>query len=85
MNAHCQAPSHTLRRLVFAASTTALAAFPAIGCDSVNQPDRNLRAGAAAIRSLHGDADAIGALDATAPPADLNDYRKPVYRTVPAR
>jgi hypothetical protein len=83
MDAHDVAPTHAVRRLAAAAILLGFAAFPAVGCDSANQPD--LRADLAAIHSAHGDPEAIGTLDATAPPPDLNAYRKPEYRAVSAR
>ena len=85
MNPHFSALSYILRRPLFATSILALVAGPTLGCDSSIRPDHTLRADLSAIRAIHGDPEAIGALDSTAPPADLNDYRKPAYRTVSAR
>jgi len=85
MNAHDSTLHHAVRHLAVAALILGLAIAPTLGCDSGNQPDHSLRADVAAIRSAHGDAEGIGALDATAPPVDLNEYRKPVYRTASAR
>ena len=85
MNAHHSAASHSISRFVFAGFLLALAAAPTIGCDPANQPDHSLRADLAAIHSAHEDPDDIGSLDATAPPPDLNQYRRPTYRTASTR
>jgi hypothetical protein len=85
MNAHHSAASHSISRFVSAGFLLALTAAPTIGCGSVKQPDHSLRADLAAIHSAHDDADAIGSLDATAPPPDLNQYRRPTYRAASAR
>jgi hypothetical protein len=82
MNAYNSAQPHSISRIAFAALALTLIAAPIIGCDSYPQPDHNLRADLAAIRTSHGDPDAIGSLDETAPPSNLNDYRRPTYRTV---
>lgn len=85
MNAHHSAASHIISRFVFATLMLVPIAAPTIGCGSVKQPDHSLRADLAAIHSAHDDADAIGSLDATAPPPDLNQYRRPTYRAASAR
>ena len=85
MNAFNAGTFRSLSRITLAAIVLGLGAAPTLGCDSANEPDHSLRADVAAIRGAHGDPDAIGALDATAPPPDLNEYRKPVYRTAATR
>jgi hypothetical protein len=69
-----------------ALTTVLLAATlaPAIGCASGEQPNRSLRADLAVLRSAKDDPEAIGTLDATAPPPDLNEYRRPFDRTASA-
>ncbi len=84
MNTYDSAPFEFLRRLGCAGLLLTLAAAPIVGCNSANEPDRSMSADLAAIRIAHSDANDIGSLDATAPPANLNDYRKPVYRTASA-
>ena len=85
MNGCPSAPLNTVARVTFTAFLLALAVSSTVGCESATLPDRSLRADITGIRSAHGDADEIGSLDATFPPPDLNDYRKPVYRTVADR
>ncbi len=87
MNLYELAPFHAVRRLAAVAVILGIVCVPALGCDSnsEDQPDHSLRADVAAIRSIHGDPDAIGTLDATAPPSDLSAYGKPEYRPASAR
>jgi hypothetical protein len=85
MKAHDSALSHLLRHFAVAVLMLGLATVPTVGCDSGDQPDHSLRSDVAALRAAHGNPDQIGSLDETAPPTDLNQYRKPVYRTASAR
>jgi hypothetical protein len=85
MNAHNSAPFHALRHLAISALILGFATAPMMGCGSGSQSKQSLRAELATLRTAHGDPDSIGTLDATAPPPDLNEYRKPVYRAVSDR
>jgi hypothetical protein len=63
----------------FTLTAVAVLAIPLIaaatGCNAADSACPNLRADLVAIRSAHRDPDAIGSLDATAPPINLDRYR----------
>jgi hypothetical protein len=71
-----------------AAAALTLIAAATLGCSASADPSSNpdLRSDLAAIRAVHGDSEAIGSLDASAQPLDLNRYHRtaprPTYRTV---
>jgi hypothetical protein len=67
-------PRPRFQRQLLPAIVLVLTTAAMTGC-SADSKDRTLRADLQAIRSIHGDPDAIGSLDATAPPADLAQYR----------
>jgi len=81
MNPHQSAMSH---RTALAALALTLFAASALGCNASQDP--GLRTNLAALRAAHGDSSDIGSLDETAPPANLDQYRRPVdtahYSTV---
>jgi len=76
-----RAPHPQFQRQLAPALVLVFAAAAITGC-SAGSKDRPLRADLQAIHSIHGDPDAIGSLDATAPPADLTQYR---HATAPHR
>ena len=69
----------------FGAVAVALIAVAATGCNA--GPGRSLHDGLSTVRGMRGHADAelIGALDSTAPPANLRDYRhRAAFRIIAA-
>jgi hypothetical protein len=81
---HQPAPSHRCTRTTIAALALGLVTAATLGCNA--SQDQNLRTNLAALRAAHADPDAIGSLDATAPPTNLDDYRRhpATFRTVAA-
>ncbi len=71
--------SFSARVFRLSALTLVLVSGATVGCneDSPNRSQHSFRNDLAAIRSVHGDSDGIGAMDATAPPVDLTQYRRP--------
>jgi hypothetical protein len=87
MKAHKTASFGRVSSAALAAIAISLVAAATTGCNATGSDNPSLRNDLAAIRTAHGDPDSIGSLDATAPPPNLDTYRRsagPAYRTVAA-
>jgi hypothetical protein len=88
MHVHQPASFDRFARTAVAALAISLMTSAATGCNAGDGGDPNLRSDLASIRNVHGNPDAIGSLDPSATPANLDAYQHAKgagYRTVSAK